>query len=170
MGHVEEHQYKTMESRTMKVRPIIIFAAAVLVAVSSRPAEALLRRVPGSYLFGPKPVWTASTTEAFFPLSDPMPSAGLLSVRVSTEIAEKVGNCQVRAGIRYSYDLKTWANAVVIDTTYVSNPATPDFNDDYTDISANARTWIRFGVLASNTVGTDFSACNATLLIEPKEG
>lgn len=136
------------------------------------PANAVtLSRVPGSMLFGPLATWTTSTTENFHPLSNPMPSAGMLSARVSTGVSEKIGNCQLRAAARYSYDAAVWDTAFVIDSTYVTTENAPSLGTTYVDItnSDNTRTWIQFGVMVSNTSGNAVSLCNATLLVEPKE-
>jgi hypothetical protein len=133
--------------------------------------DVTLRRTPGSMLFGPAPAWATNTTEVFFPLSDPMPSAGMISVRVTTAVTQRTGFCQIKSALRYSSDGVGWATAVAIVDTPVDPQNSPLFDDDYVDITAlgSPRPWIQFGVLVSNSEGTGISLCNATLLVEPKE-
>lgn len=136
-------------------------------------AHAALKRLPHTLLFGPIPVWTDGTTTAdlFHPLGPGIESAGLLGVRVSTEMDQNSGNCKIRPAIRYSNDGLGWGGDVLVVAAYRSTPGI-DYGSTYVDLStlgATAGAYIQFGVHARNTSGTRIEHCNATVLIEPKE-
>jgi hypothetical protein len=89
------------------VKWLAAFLALTLVMLMvPSSADATLRRTPGSWLFGPKPAWTdgTTTTTTWHALGDPMSSAGLINVRVSTEMDETSGNCKIRPALRWSND------------------------------------------------------------------
>ena len=149
---------------------ISIGLGLLLVMLLSGPALATLRRSAGGWLFGPKVVYTDGSGSAFFhPLSDPMPSAGILNVRVSIEMDQDTGYCKIRPALRYSADGIIWDNPAAIDTTYLTANGI-SYGASYVDISGSAKTWVQFGVQTANdTGGSGFQFCNASLLVEPKE-
>jgi len=149
----------------------MVLAALVLFLIPGN-AGATLRRTPGSWLFGPKPVWTDGTTSntLFHALGEPMSSAGLINVRISTEMDESSGNCKVRPALKWSNDGITWDADVNIVATYRSTVGI-DYGSTYVDITAigSPKPWVQFGVQAVNTSGTRVEVCLATILVDPKE-
>ncbi len=150
-----------------------VLAAMVLTVLAAGPANATIPRVRGSWLFGPAPVWTDGTANpSFRPLSEPMESKSLLSVRVSTEMSEDSGNCKMRPALRYSNDGVTWDAPKEIVSTYRTTEGT-DWGTVYIDITQLAgtasRAYVQFGVEVANEAGSAINICNATIRVEPKE-
>lgn len=157
-------------------------AVALLVAVlilsinTASGATELLRRVPGSMVFGPRAVWTNGTTTAIFhPLSDAMPTASMTDVRVAFALSELYSNCRIRPAIRFSSDGVNWDTAAPIDSTNLDYVTTEviTYGSQYIDITGIAGTsdkgWVQFGVQAANTGVTNAGFCNATLRVEVKQ-
>ena len=150
---------------------LILVAAIVACLVAPLDGWATLRRTPGSWLFGPSPVWTDGTTgPTWHALSAPMSSAGMINVRVSTELDETSGNCKIRPALRWSNDAVAWDADVAIVTTYRSTVGV-DYGSSYIDITAlgTPKPWVQFGVEVANTSGTRVELCAATVLVDPKE-
>ena len=146
---------------------------AAAIGPHSAHAGAVLARSPGSRMLGPTPVWTVKdvTTVVFHPMGAPMPSAGLVNVRVALQISEISGTCRARPALRFSNDGLNWNSDVAIDTTWVTTD-TPVYGTSYVDILALATpgAWVQFGVQAANaSISTGTGLCNATLRIEEKE-
>jgi hypothetical protein len=99
-----------------------------------------------------------------------MSSAGLINVRVSTEMDETSGNCKVRPALRWSNDGINWDAEVNIVAGYRSTVGI-DYGSNYIDITAlgSPKPWVQFGVQAVNTSGTRVEICGATVLVDPKE-
>lgn len=136
-------------------------------------AEMTLRRVPGSWVYGPKAVWTDGTTSAFFvPLSEPVESAGIINVRVSTDMESNSGDCQLRPALRYSPDGVSWGTPKEIVGTWRTSNG-PDYGQGYVDITAlagtPAKTFVQFGVQARNGTAGAIQLCLASIRVEPKE-
>jgi len=136
-------------------------------------AHATIPRVRGSWLFGPYPVWSDGTTNpAFRPMSDPLESKGILSVRVSTEMSEDSGACKIRPALRYSNNGVDWDPPKEIVAAYRATEGI-DWGSTYIDISqivgTPARAYVQFGVQVANESGTTIQLCNATIRVEPKE-
>lgn len=155
--------------------PSFVLPLLLLVAVmaASAPASASIPRVRGSWLFGPAPVWTDGTSNpAFRPLSEPMESKGLISVRVSTEMSEDSGNCKMRPALRYSNDGIGWDAEKEIVAGYRTTDGI-DWGTSYIDITGLAgtttRAYVQFGVQVANEAGSAINVCNATIRVEPKE-
>jgi hypothetical protein len=118
-------------------------------------------------------VWTDGTaSDMWHELSEAMSSAGLINVRVSTEMEEKVGNIEIRPALRYSDDGFTWNTAKEIVATYRTTNGT-DVGTSYVDITGLAGTtphaFVQFGVVAANTSGSSVNIALAEIRIEPKE-
>lgn len=145
---------------------------AILATLFVSPdAQATLRRTPGSWVFGPKVVFSDGTANPMFiPLSDGLSSAGMINVRVSTEFAEQSGNCKVRPALRWSDDGITWGSATNMVTTYLSARGIT-YGSTYIDITAlgTPKPWVQFGVEVANTGGSRVEVCNASIMIDPKE-
>ena len=157
----------------MNLHRLLLLGFFLILAALSLPGEAMatLRRTPGSWLFGPRPVWTDGTTSpTWHALSEPLSSAGMINVRVSTELDESSGNCKIRPALRWSNDGVAWDADVAIVTTYRSTVGI-DYGSGYVDITALGRPkpWVQFGVEVANTTGTRVELCAATVLVDPKE-
>ncbi len=134
-------------------------------------ADATIRRAPGSWVFGPKTVFSDGTTNPqFIPLSEGLASAGMINVRVTSEFAEQSGNCKFRAALRWSDDGITWGASTNLVAGYTSTPGIT-YGSGYVDITVlgTPKPWVQFGVEVANTSGTRVELCNATLMIDPKE-
>lgn len=152
---------------------VVLFVLIIAVLGSTAPAFATIPRVRGSWLFGPAPVWTDGTTSpAFRPLSEPLESKGLLSVRISTEMSEDSGNCKIRPALRYSNDGVGWDAAKEIVAGYRTTEGI-DWGTTYIDITQLAgttpRAYVQFGVEVANEAGSAINICNATIRVEAKE-
>ncbi|MBM4366266.1 MAG: hypothetical protein FJ102_08615 [Deltaproteobacteria bacterium] len=80
-------------TRLSWARPVLVLP----VLLASFAAKATLRRTPGSWLSEQRTVFSDGTTSPIFhPLSEPMSSAGVINVRVSTELDGTSGNCALR--------------------------------------------------------------------------
>ena len=149
-----------------------VVVAILLLLVVVQPSHADLRRLPRSWLFGPTAVWTNGTsTPMFFPLSDVMESAGLTDIRVSTEMRQDSGNCEIRPALRYSDDGITWDASDDLGIAYLTSVGI-DPGTTYTDITAlgsTVRSYLQFGVQVANDSGALIEVCNATLRVEPKQ-
>ncbi len=150
--------------------PTVAVVTALIVGTLSHEANATLRRTAGSWLFGPEPVWTDGTTNpTWHALSQPMSSAGLLKVRVSTELEETSANCKIRPAIRWSNDGISWDSDVNLVAGYRTTVGS-DFGSTYIDLMAlgTPKPWVQFGVQAANNSGVRVEICRATLLVEPE--
>ncbi len=143
----------------------------VCLLLLSFTAEATIRRTPGSWLFGQRTVFSdGSASPIFHPLSEPMSSAGIINVRVSTELAETSGNCKLRPALRWSDDGIGWGAASAIVATYRTTTGI-DYGSNYIDITAlgTPKPWVQFGLEVANNSGTRVEVCNGALLVDPKE-
>lgn len=132
-----------------------------------------LQRVPGSWVYGPKAVWSNGTISPIFvPLSEAVESAGLISARVSTDLDANSGDCQIRPALRYSSDGITWGTAKEILTPWVSTNG-PSYGDSYVDLTTlagtPAKTYVQFGVQVRNGSAGAIQICLASMRVEPKE-
>jgi len=154
-----------------RLLPLIATLAVLAVLFASPNAEGTLRRTPGSWVFGPKVVFSDGTANPMFiPLSDGLSSAGLINVRVSTEFAEQSGNCKFRPALRWSDDGITWGAATNMVATYLTAPGIT-YGSSYIDITAlgTPKPWVQFGVEVANNSGSRVEVCNASIMIDPKE-
>ncbi len=137
-------------------------------------ADLTLQRVPGSWVYGPKAVWTNGTTSPplFVPLSEPVESAGLISARLSTDMESNSGDCQIRPALRYSPDGVSWGSPKEIVSAWVSTNG-PSYGESYIDLTSlggtPAKTYVQFGVQTRNGTAGDIQMCLATIRVEPKE-
>lgn len=111
-----------------------------------------------------------SANPIFHPLSEPMSSAGIINVRVSTELAETSGNCKVRPALRWSDDGIGWGSSSTIVATYRTTTGI-DYGSSYVDITAlgTPKPWVQFGLEVANSSGTRVEVCNTSLMVDPKE-
>lgn len=143
----------------------------------SQPASAAdtLRRTSGSWFWGPEELHTSSSTATaiFFPLSDPMPTDGLIGARFSYQLTTDSGQCKLRAAIRYSDNGVAWDPHKEVNAEYA------DSNDEiiwgtgtYVNLLALAGTpakaWIQFG-LETLPETNAIAACRGTLRVEPQK-
>lgn len=147
-----------------------------LLVVFGQPAWAadLLRKSPGSWLYGPRAVWTDGTTTAIFhPLSEPMQTSALSKVRIAYQLSELGGPCRIRPAVRFSDDGGSWDAGAAVDSTnyaYVTSNTVsypPQFVDIYSIPGTTPKSWIQFGVQAANGAAGAPGSCNATIRIEP---
>ena len=139
---------------------------------SAFATDPLLRRTPGSWLYGPTPVWTdgnAGTPYMFHPMSETIAQGTTHLVRVSYQVSENTGNCQIRPAIRFSDDGVNWETPKELYTAWQSGnnvTYTQDFVDINSLTSTSPRAWMQFGVQTDNTSGASVNFCKATLRIE----
>lgn len=158
-----------------------IATAALLASAVPGVAHAtdpLLHRTSSSWFYGPSPVWTDGNDASpylFTPLSEPLSAAGMINARVSYQLSEDSGACQLRPAVRYSDNGVDWdvqkeiytgaaswqnGNNVKYQTSYV----------DLTSLGTTARAFMQFGVEANNDTGVGtIQLCNATLRVEWKD-
>lgn len=147
------------------------FCVALVAIALVGQADATIRRTPGSWVFGPKTVFSDGTTSPhFIPLGDGMSSAGMINVRVSTEFAEQTGNCKARPALRWSDDGITWGAATNMVAAYLSTPGIT-YGSSYIDITVlgTPKPWVQFGVEVANVSGSRIELCNVSIMIDPKE-
>jgi hypothetical protein len=159
-------------------RWVLACTLGVLLASStSAEAAGLLRRTPGSWVLGPRSVWTNNdnTTLIFHPIGDPMSAVGLVRVRVAFQLSEISGTCRARPALRFSDDGSIWDDSSqAIDTTSLNWQTTNTivYSATYVDLTAltGPKGWVQFGVQTQNvSPNTTLSLCNATLRVEPKD-
>ncbi|GDX83012.1 hypothetical protein LBMAG42_48230 [Deltaproteobacteria bacterium] len=157
-----------------RFRTLLAALLAVVVTLTGTVALAgTPRRPPGSYTFGPVAVWTDGTvTDVFQPMSDPMPSASLVSARIFLEITEATAtNLRTRPALRYSADGVGWDAAQPINTAYVSGngvQAGTTFVDLTTLAGVTPKAWVQFGVQVKNNAQGNYEIAHTVLLVEPK--
>lgn len=130
------------------------------------------RQLSGSYLLGSEVIFTdGSMSDVFMPLSQPMPSAGLVNTLVHQEATEATGgpNLRTRPALRYSGDGVGWDTAVAINTSYMQGSA-PQPGSTFVDISSlgTPKPWIQFGVRVHNYNADPNEIAHAVLLLESK--
>lgn len=152
-----------------------VMLVALLFTCTAVSAEELLRRSPGSWLYGPVALWTVGSTSTvtFFPLSEPMRSSDVNAARFAWQMTQDSGDCKLRGAVRFSNDGVNWEAAKSVDAQY------SDANDevvwktafiDLTSVTdAPPRTFIQFGLQTVNRSGSAIALCNGTLRVEPKE-
>lgn len=164
--------------RVFRFLALVPVAFAVVLGLTSDAAavDPLLRRSPGAWFYGPTAVWTDATAGGafmFHPLSEPIPSAGLLGVRVSYQLSEDTGSCQLRAALRYSDDGINWETPKEIYTAWQDGNGVK-YQQDYVDIIALSqtppRTWVQFGVQTDTDTGVNaVHFAKAAIRVEPKQ-
>lgn len=143
--------------------------AVALLALTSA-AHATIRKVPGSWLWGPRAVWTdGSASPMFHPFSDAIDTGNVTYARASIEMDQDTGNCKIRPALRYSDDGINWGSAAAIITTWRATPGI-DYGTTWVDLTAlaTAKNWVQFGVEVVNESGSAINHCNAALMIQPR--
>jgi hypothetical protein len=111
-------------------------------------------------------VWTTNAGAAIeHPVSDAMASAGIKTIRVSLEMRNSTGVIQTQVYYQYSADGDTWETAVLVGPL-VTESGEPTFDSTFTDISADALPYLRFGVKASNASESGLNLAYVTYRIE----
>lgn len=155
------------------VKTILILITVVLGGTAF--AVTTLQRTPGSWFYGPSPVWTAGSTSNhnFFPLSPRMQFNTVSAARFSYQMTNDTGDCKLRAAIRFSNDGIEWDTAEDVVSAYSDADNEVIYGTSYVDLTAVAgttpRAWVQFGVEAVNRSTSNVAFCNATLRIEPKQ-
>lgn len=136
----------------------------------------MLRRTPGSWLYGPEAVYTVigagpASVVTFFPLSEPVSTAGLPGARFSTQMTVDSGDCKLRPAVRFSNDGVNWDPAKEVNAIYVTDE-TIQYGTLYVDLmtlqSTPPRAWIQFGIQTLNRTTTNNAFCRASLRVEPQ--
>ena len=173
------------ECLSMKIRPgsrrkkgvmlrvMWVGLLAMGMATDAYATDPLLRRTPGSWLYGPESVWTDGNAGGgflFHPLSEAIGTAGLHYVRVAYQLSQDSGNCQVRPAVRFSDDGVNWDAAKELYSTWQNgNDVTydPSFVDILNLAGTDAKAWVQFGVQTDNDVGISTTQfCKATIRVE----
>lgn len=152
---------------------VFLLSLVIVVALAGTAIAGTIRHPPGSYVFGPETVWTDGTvTDIFQPLSDPLPSAPLVSARIYLEITEASNaNLRTRPALRYSADGVTWDASQPINTTYVTGGGTQagtSFVDLTTLAGVTPKAWVQFGVQVKNNTAGVYEIAHTALIVEPK--
>lgn len=131
-----------------------------------------LPRIPGAVMFGPKTVWTQGSTAdyVFHPLSAPMASDDIISVRVDLLLDQDTGNCSARPALRYGSDGTNWDSSKEILGSYISAPQI-SYGGAYVDLTSlgvTPKAMVQFGVQVKNSCGTATEFCNAQLRMQIK--
>ncbi|HND33605.1 MAG TPA: hypothetical protein PLA94_26580 [Myxococcota bacterium] len=139
-------------------RVAILGLLAMGIAADAHATDPLLRRTPGSWLYGPETVWTdgnAGSGYLFHPLSEATATAGLHYVRVAYQLSQDSGNCQLRPAVRFSDDGINWDAAVDVHSTWQNgNDVTyPAGFEDILNLGTDPKAWVQFGVQTDNDVG-----------------
>lgn len=114
-------------------------------------------------------VWTLHDGTALeHPLTEVLPSANTKSVRVTLEMRAPVGDITVQAFFQYTPDGYTFGTAVPIGDV-VDTAAGPVYGTDWIDISTDALTGMRFGVIAANDTTEDLNLAYVVIKIESRE-
>ena len=115
-------------------------------------------------------VW-ANDVEAsafYHPFTEAMDARTIQSVRISIEMRFPVGNLRYKAFDQYSADGVTWDAPV--DLTDVASADGVVYPSSWTDIKSNARRFVRSGVKAYNSRGTNLNLGFAGLRVESRIG
>lgn len=164
-----------MRTSLLPIVAMLGLCVAVLpVAIAAnQDAGDTLPRLPGALTFGPATVWSqGSTTDwVFHPLSNPMPSDDIVSVRVDMSLDQDTGNCSARPALRYGSDGVNWDPSKEITAVFVNAPNV-DFGGNYIDLTQLAGTTpkalVQFGVQVRNQSGGAIEFCNAQLRVQIK--
>lgn len=154
------------------LRVAILGLLAMGIATDAHATDPLLRRTPGSWLYGPEAVWTDGNAGGgflFHPLSEAMGTAGLHYVRVAYQLSQDSGNCQLRPAVRFSDDGINWDAAKEVHSTWQNgNDVTyPTGFEDLLNLGTDAKAWVQFGVQTDNDVGiSTIQFCKATIRVE----
>ena len=118
-------------------------------------------------------LFTASTTEALIPMTGPINSTDVKSVKISAElIAATTGTTfQGRPGFQYSDDGIVWGSPNGININSGATYCTAgqwNFGDTYTDLYSgySPKLFIRFGMMCSNLSGSSTQSACARLRID----
>lgn len=155
----------------------LLLVSMIALAMGTARASEILRRTPGSWLYGPEPLYTVigagpASVVTFFPMSDPVGTAGLLGARFSYQMTQDSGDCKLRPAVRYSNDGVNWDTPKEVNATYATNE-TPIYGTAYVDLmtlmNTPPRAYIQFGLQTLNRSTTTNAFCRGTLRVEPQQ-
>lgn len=122
-----------------------------------------------SMTFPAVPVWSSKSTTnwVFFPMSAPLPSVGVLKIRVSFEMLNNSGAAKIRPVLRMSNDGPDWDAAVAIGTA-TRNADGTTYGSVYEDMggTTSGKQLVQFGIQVQNDNGTDVEMCLASLRVD----
>jgi len=163
--------------RSTEAHGMLVALALALTLAAPAHAAPLLKRSPGSWFYGPQAMWTIigagpASVLTFFPMSEGIPTAGLLSARISYQMIQNSGDCKMRPAVRFSGDGVDWGTEKETTATYVTT-STPSYGEGYVDLvtltDTPMRAYIQFGMQTLNQSGTAPALCNGILRVEPNK-
>ena len=144
--------------------------------VPDADAADILRKTPGSWFYGPETLYTSSTnaTTLFFPLSQPISTAGMLDARFSYQMSQDSGDCKLRAAVRYSNDGVTWDEHKEVNSEYADATDEIIWGTTYVNLMTLAgptvpRAWIQFGLETKARSNSAVAGCRGALRVELKD-
>ena len=153
-----------------------LVAWALLEAVPTAAAADLLRKTPGSWFYGPETLYTSATlaNTLFFPLSQPISTAGMLEARFSYQLTQDSGDCKLRAAVRYSNDGIGWDEHKEVNSEYADLTDEIIWGTGYVNLMTLAgptvpRAWIQFGLETKARSNSAVAGCRGALRVELKE-
>ena len=154
---------------------VLLLANWVLtfVGVAGATDVAILRKVPGSWLYGPITVYTPTsfgdTYAIFFPMSEAMPMSGISHAGFGSQIFGDSGACKLRGGARFSDDGVMWSDPAAVHTTYSTGDGPPAYTPDVdlTGLTVSPRALVQFGVLVETDTASTRGFCQAALRVDP---
>jgi len=117
-------------------------------------------------------VWSAkSATAHFFPLTPPMPAAGIRYVRPTmVEVRNPTNSPSLWVGCHTCDDPSdedNWSAATDLTGSYLTSTGRSYAVTAFEDISASlTKRYVRFGFQIKNTTGTAIEACHAGLILD----
>jgi hypothetical protein len=171
-GEVAFRVLKPERVHMTKAMPYRALVLAGLIGVVSPTAHATLPSTPGAVLTSPKATWSSGSTSTwvFHPLTAKMATMSMVSFRVSTEMSEETGNCEMQPAIRFSDNGLDWDTAQHVHTATASlkadGPSFPTGGPVSLGSLTAPKAFIQFGVQVRNQSGSNYEMCNAQLRVE----
>ena len=167
-----------MTIKNAKLTPFFFVFSLAIVAAASSDAIAtditILRKTPGSYLYGPMsvhtPLTSGSANAIFFPMGDPIPVAAVPHAGFGYQIIADTGTCKVRGGIRFSHDGASWSPHTYVNAGYATvSDADPIYTADVdlTGLSESPRALAQFGMLVETDTTDTRGFCQVILRVDP---
>ena len=145
---------------------------ATLGLVMSTSAFATLPTTPGAILTSPKATWSKGSTSTwvFHPLTPKMASMSMVAFRISTEMSQDTGACEMRPAVRFSDTGLDWDASQNVHTSTAALIADgvsyPTGGPVGLGTLLNPKAFIQFGVEVKNQSGTSTEMCNAQIRVE----
>jgi hypothetical protein len=137
----------------------------------AQTARATLPATPGAILSAPTAVWSTGSTSTpiFHPLTTRVATMSLVAMRISTEMSNDSGDCEMRPAVRFSDDGLEWDSsqnvhgATYLSTNSSSYPSSPESLATLT----NPKAFIQFGVQVKNDGSSgEIQLCTAQIRVE----